>query len=345
MPLAIPKYDPRDIGLAVLDRDDAEAAFAKIAPYLKLPTEDVGIAGVHPQMAKHRDPAIRTLCRALSDNGCLGLRVGQDSIAQLSKICEPFLEQIKARSEGERSDFEGNIQRFSSSKVDRDFLEQLTSILEHDTQFCEVVKTATLTSSLKLDDAILHHNTAQSMPAWSFSSSDQKTDVFYHVDTAQNAIKAMIYLTDVTKDSGPFSYVQGSHLQNDRLSDFHVRRAVRRAELYLRDAVSLRHFYSLPPFLQIKHHIIPDLSLYEAEAQDLLKREVIFTSLDANAVIFNPLGVHQGGIVRTGERAALQLVFTAMPDAVTKFSNVASMLDMQAEINDWISQMGNHCDG
>ena len=56
------------------------------------------------------------------------------------------------------------------------------------------------------------------------------------------------------------------------------------------------------------HKIIFHCSLLLSEQERILKQEKIFTSDKGNLCVFDPAGMHRGGICKTGTRIALQIL-------------------------------------
>jgi hypothetical protein len=159
---------------------------------------------------------------------------------------------------------------------------------------------------------LLHGNDESDAWIWSYGNSRfyETPTLFYHVDTTVNRIKAMLYLTDkVTAENGAFSYVAGSHLWNSDIDEMIVRKAVRNSGLYLRDQAARRAFAALPPWIQLKNDVGSELAADSAEAARLMERSRSFPSDQGRLVVFDPNGVHCGGVVRKGAREAVQIVF------------------------------------
>jgi hypothetical protein len=159
---------------------------------------------------------------------------------------------------------------------------------------------------------LLHGNDESDAWVWSYGNSRfyETPTLFYHVDTTVNRLKAMLYLTDeVTAENGAFSYVTGSHLWNRDIDEMIVRKAVRNSGLYLRDPATRRSFAALPAWMQLKNDVGSELAADSPEAARMMERSKSFPSSQGRLVIFDPSGVHCGGVVRRGAREAIQIVF------------------------------------
>ncbi len=133
---------------------------------------------------------------------------------------------------------------------------------------------------------------------------------YCHVDTAHNVAKAIVYVDEVAEDNGPFSYVAGSH----RTADGFWPRAVRRANDYAglsstRPAARLL-FSALPAFLRHKCAFGPDLQDSHPYANAILECERVFTTGEAHCILFDPNGIHRGGMVRRGTRRVVTVLFS-----------------------------------
>lgn len=137
----------------------------------------------------------------------------------------------------------------------------------------------------------------------------------WHVDPIINTIKILIYLTDVSIDSGPFHYFTGSHRLNDSLFDRAVMHAHRyswtggAAWTWFNDPESRRRFGSLPGVFQKKNIIgaeFGDQWPFMERAEDAI---TTYTGPAGTGILFDPLGLHRGGLVQRGERQALIVSF------------------------------------
>lgn len=129
-----------------------------------------------------------------------------------------------------------------------------------------------------------------------------------HQDPKPGIVKAIIYLSEVTEDDGPFQYIEGSHrweyddieriyawgnsVGNYCHTPKHRKAANAFPARYRRNAIVGR--------------LIPD----GTELSDfLLDSLATYTSDKANVMVFDPcFGFHRGGQCRSGERVNLQVV-------------------------------------
>jgi hypothetical protein len=128
---------------------------------------------------------------------------------------------------------------------------------------------------------------------------------YMHCDTSEEIVKCMVYLTEVTKRTGPFGYMLRSNRVPVGAFEGLVRRANDRAGLSGYKPETRRLFMALPGLLRHKSMFGSDLVDGTPESRAVLDAEYQFVSADGNAAIFDNLGVHRGGLVLEGERRVL----------------------------------------
>ncbi len=149
---------------------------------------------------------------------------------------------------------------------------------------------------------------------------------YYHHDQDWHQIKAVLYLTPATRETGAFSYIEGGHgfRQGNALAHFyfHLGHEMDRAaamanvgvpQYYRRgftDPALRAGFVNLPRVLQGSTHFGDDLHERSPHTTALLARERVVESSSGNVVLFNGGDLlHRGGLVQRGERWSLQLMF------------------------------------
>lgn len=128
-----------------------------------------------------------------------------------------------------------------------------------------------------------------------------------HIDPKENVMKAMLYLNDITEDDGPFSYVEKSHrwVYDDLQNIFG--RAISTGS-YCHNPQSRAAVFQFPKQLRVSHNFGRLLLDGTEEQEKLLEQEKLFTSDKGNLCVFDPAGMHRGGICKTGTRIALQIL-------------------------------------
>jgi len=128
-----------------------------------------------------------------------------------------------------------------------------------------------------------------------------------HIDPKENVMKAMMYLNNITEDDGPFSYIEKSNRWiHDKLQNI-FGRAISTGS-YCHTPESRAVVFQLPKRLRVSHNFGRLLQDNTEEQERLLKQEKMFTSDKGNLCIFDPAGMHRGGICKKGNRIALQIL-------------------------------------
>ena len=128
-----------------------------------------------------------------------------------------------------------------------------------------------------------------------------------HIDPKEDVIKSMMYLNDITLDDGPFSYVEKSNrwIYDDLQNIFG--RAISTGS-YCHTPESRAVVFQLPKQLRISHNFGRVLLDDTEQQQNIIDKEKMFTSDKGNVCIFDPAGMHRGGICNKGTRVALQIL-------------------------------------
>lgn len=131
---------------------------------------------------------------------------------------------------------------------------------------------------------------------------------YCHVDTAHNTTKMIIYLNEVGAENGPFSFVPGSHRARRSFADRLIRRAIDHSGLAASDPETRALFASLPAVLRRKGAFGQDLEDGHPAAAQILTHERTIMSDEADCILFDPEGIHRGGMIRAGERRIVGVV-------------------------------------
>jgi hypothetical protein len=132
--------------------------------------------------------------------------------------------------------------------------------------------------------------------------------VSMHVDHLWTT-KAILYLTPVAEDNGPFCYCLGSNHVRIGWLEGAARRANDRVDLSSCTPERRRLFHALPKRFRRKAKFGNDLETNHPELARLLAAERRFTSADGDVILFDDRGIHRGGMVEKGERHMLQIRF------------------------------------
>lgn len=130
---------------------------------------------------------------------------------------------------------------------------------------------------------------------------------YMHIDSQIGVLKAIIYLSSVTTESGPFCYVMGSNKLTS-LADRFIRKVNDQAGLDKRDVETRAQYWALPAVLRRKAELGYDLEDGSADVKFLLSQEIRFTSDRGNIVLFDgDRGLHRGAMITSGTRRILQV--------------------------------------
>jgi hypothetical protein len=162
---------------------------------------------------------------------------------------------------------------------------------------------------LKVANVVLHiaKPTDQNWKQFLYDCKTVTKTTNLHIDPKEDVIKAMMYLNDITENDGPFSYVEKSNrwIYDDLQNIFG--RAISTGS-YCHTPESRAVVFQLPKQLRISHNFGRVLLDNTEEQYRILKQEKLFTSDKGNLCIFDPAGMHRGGICKTGNRIALQIL-------------------------------------
>jgi len=151
----------------------------------------------------------------------------------------------------------GKCLRILLNKIDKQLIKQILQIFNSDV-LCDIAESYLPRKSSINKDIVLTHE---------FKNTPITAD---HFD-ATHALKFLIYLQDTNEENGAFSYIPGSHKENNRIRK---------------------------DFLRFGNRLV-DLPNIAGDDQELK-----FTSIDAPAgslIIFDTDGFHRGGIPKVGK--------------------------------------------
>lgn len=130
---------------------------------------------------------------------------------------------------------------------------------------------------------------------------------YFHRDASGGDIKAIIYLTDVGLENGPFTYVLGSHrCSRGSLDDLICE--TNDHGLSDTDPGTRKLFAALPAALRKKGSFGNDVLPSSTLARELIGGSWQIVSEKGSIVLFDTKGVHRGGMVEVGERLVITCV-------------------------------------
>ena len=148
---------------------------------------------------------------------------------------------------------------------------------------------------------------------------------YFHNDHSFNVPKAMLYLSDVDEEQGPFCFVPKSHRWKRSVAGTLLIKTLDRAHdqawaarnkgtgyyrPQFQNAEFREAFMKLPQPLRATSHFGDDVLDGTALSEQILGQQKIGLTREANCIVFDGgTGVHRGGLVRQGRRYALQIGF------------------------------------
>lgn len=248
----------------------------------------------------------KSMLEVLRRDGISPARMDDHEMSELRNLVQPWLAELRRRREtAQQLTFEGN-QIWINAASAPELYSGLQRILARHGALAAAGaylgrKISIKHLTLQLNDsrdAYHHHKFAD------VCLEDPPTN-YMHIDTTYEMLKCMIYLNDVGRRNGPFSYVRGSGQLKIGAFEGLVRRSVDRAGFsgYSRETREL--FMSLPSALRKKCMFGSDLRTGSPEAEALVAAEYQFVSTDGNMALFDNLGIHRGALVQEGARQVL----------------------------------------
>ncbi len=147
-----------------------------------------------------------------------------------------------------------------------------------------------------------------------------------HYDHGSEVVKMLVYLNEVTEENGPFTVLPASkklpesitqmtiykylHEEIDKVKNmFDIKSNYWR--WFLKDMQFRKHFMALPSPIRGTSQFGDDV-LDDSPLADYLRENVlVVTSKIGNCFVFSgDRNIHRGGVVKKGERWALQVLFT-----------------------------------
>lgn len=130
---------------------------------------------------------------------------------------------------------------------------------------------------------------------------------YYHRDASGGDLKAIVYMSDVGPQNGPFTYVLGSHRAEVRRLDDLICEANDHG-LSATDRTTRLLFAALPKALRKKGSFGNDLEPESDAARMIVERSWSIEGSAGSIVLFDTKGIHRGGMVELGERKVITCV-------------------------------------
>ncbi len=253
---------------------------------------------------------------ALQGDGIAGFRLGADRLAEIRNLVAPHFKTLEARLAQKPPE----ARKFDETRL-------LLAPESHPELYAWFNRFAAEIGVVEAASAYLKRPVAIAavVPQINDSSdnfwADHFKDVgvadspcdYCHIDATYNLLKFIVYVSEVGPDNGPFAYVRGSHRASRGFWDGLIRRANDYAGLSWTKPQFRKLFYALPHFLQRKAAFGADLPAEDDYTQLILQNEWQVTSREGDAVLFDPFGIHRGGMVREGRRLVVTMNLAEAP--------------------------------
>lgn len=249
--------------------------------------------------------------QALSSDGVCVAQIDPKQLAQIGAAAQPLYDRLR-QARGNRA--EGG----------RDFDESRSYALRtaHAELFAAVE--AALTRSGILDGVSAYIGRPASLIDVNPQINDKSDDfwrrifpdqpvaerpvAYMHRDATGGDIKAILYMSDVTPENGPFSYAIGTHkVYSGHFGDW-IEQTNDQSSFSGTGPMNRGRFAALPAILRRKCAFGNDVLPASEIAQRLLGAEWTITAPRGSMVLFDTKGIHRGGMVKQGERLVLTCV-------------------------------------
>ena len=278
------------------------AALKRIVPYLW---------GYKRMLFHDVNRRVRTaLTEDLYQNGFKIFRLSEDEIQFILSHAQPYIHEIEQGKEATPLAIRTHRSkvRFLSEKKEGRFYEGMKILLEKRRLYqmaseyrgCPMKLVGFCVQVGDKDDPDIKNH---------FENIPDPDTYYFHIDGSESQVKCMIYLNEVTTDTGPTCYVLGSNRNKLGRFELLVRLANDKSRLDKCRREDREVFSALPKILQKKAEFGNDLN--PDETKNFLSRSVEFTSDKGNLMIFDPNGYHRGKVVKEGKRVVLQVIFAA----------------------------------
>lgn len=256
-------------------------------------------------------PGLTELDRTFRRYGCAVITTPDSAYQHLADLSRPNFDRLEAHRASQRDglrDFEA-----SRSYARRDEAQALFEEVEDLFSRSGVFATAQayLGRKVKLIDVNPQINDP-SDDFWRriFPDRQQSTPscAYFHRDASGGDIKAIIYMSDVGPDNGPFSYVIGSHRMLLPRADDHVSEANDSNGMSGTGPENRRCFAALPAVWRQKGAFGNDVLDGTPLADSIQGGLWAITGSKGSIVMFDTKGVHRGGMVVQGERRVITCV-------------------------------------
>jgi hypothetical protein len=257
------------------------------------------------------------ILRVIRNDGIIGVNLPAPKLREMADLLNPFFKELEGRLASKAP----ADRKFDETRlwIDPDANSRLYDWFNEAMRSAGVIEAAS--AYLKRPVEVSHivpqiNDTTDNFWANHFVDAGVEDSLcdYCHVDATYNLLKMIIYVSEVTPENGPFSYVKGSHHATKGFWDGMIRRANDYAGLSWTKRPYRELFYALPRVLQRKGAFGADIPNDSVYSRMILDHETFFTSSSGNGVLFDPTGIHRGGMVKSGRRLAVAMMLTEKPD-------------------------------
>ncbi len=269
---------------------------------------------LRPGMGRHLEqdaPGLTELDRALRRQGCVVLRIDSADLERLERYSVAEFERLSRR----RAESQEGPRQFEASRAyaRRDEAAALFDAVES-----MLVSSGVMTSAgayLGREARLVDVNPQINDPSDDFwkrifpdGSITPPATAYLHRDASGGDLKAIVYMSDVGPDNGPFGFVLGSHAEAPSGVDDRICETNDSNGLAATDPQTRRLFGALPERLRQKGAVGNDLLDTTDVSRALRDALWSITGPAGSLVVFDTKGMHRGGMVTAGERRVLTCV-------------------------------------
>jgi ectoine hydroxylase-related dioxygenase (phytanoyl-CoA dioxygenase family) len=131
---------------------------------------------------------------------------------------------------------------------------------------------------------------------------------YFHRDASGGDVKAIIYLSDVSAENGPFTFVLGSHKHRPSGIVDWFGETNDHSGFSATDRKARQSFAALPALFRRKCAFGNDIKSDSDIARRIHAAEWEIAASRGHIVVFDTKGIHRGGMVRNGERVVLTCI-------------------------------------
>lgn len=266
------------------------------------------------------NPTGSTIFDDLVRDGIVGIRLAPDQKALLSRVAAPYVERLRDGIAG------GPDRDAANAQIRLEFHEfkdtDVGALLKRILGGFELMPIVSAYLGLpKVALKLVHFKITTSDVAVSRGVTRVFGDIefpdprtrYFHVDAPPCDLKLIFYLSEVLDiRQGAFSYIPGSQAAPYlELEEFAVRAATTEFALE-RTAAGRRKLMCLPEMYRQRIDFGSDILDDSSLARDLLARERVFPSSEADMLLFDSKGLHRGAMVSEGTRLVMQATFQGL---------------------------------